>query len=245
MRKLTTEQFIQKAKEIYPDQGYDYSQSNYVSSRDKITVICPIHGKFEKNANSFLKGSGCPKCGRERMRQAKSDTQEDFIRKAKQVHRDKYDYSKVNYCGQHQKVEIICPIHGSFFQTPGVHIYGHGCPKCKESHGERLISSYLDGGQINYLSQHELEGNFRSRKKIIVDFYIPSKQLVIEYNGRQHYMPIPFTGDQEKAERDFLKQKVRDEDLRKYCEEQKLNLVEIPYTYSSDQIITLLNSILK
>ena len=57
---------------------------------------------------------------------------EDFIRKAKAVHGDKYDYSKVIYVNNKTKVWIICPIHGEFWQAPDKHIKcRQGCPKCR------------------------------------------------------------------------------------------------------------------
>jgi hypothetical protein len=61
---------------------------------------------------------------------AKKLTTETFIQRAREVHGDKYDYSKVNYINSYTKVEIICPIHGSFWQTPGHHLYGEGCKHC-------------------------------------------------------------------------------------------------------------------
>ena len=58
-------------------------------------------------------------------------TTEEFISKAKEVHGNKYDYSKVEYVNNHTKVCIICPKHGEFWQTPNHHLLGHGCSKCK------------------------------------------------------------------------------------------------------------------
>jgi hypothetical protein len=72
-----------------------------------------------------LKGRGCPICGG-----TKKSTKEDFITKAKEIHGDKYDYSKVDYKNNKTEVCIICPIHGEFYQTPKNHLSGRGCPKC-------------------------------------------------------------------------------------------------------------------
>ena len=57
-------------------------------------------------------------------------TQEEFIKKAKTVHGDKYDYSKVEYVNNSTKVCIICPEHGEVWQTPSWHLKGTGCTKC-------------------------------------------------------------------------------------------------------------------
>ena len=57
-------------------------------------------------------------------------TTEEFIAKAKAVHGDRYDYSKVEYVNNQTKVCIICPIHGVFLQRALDHIKGSGCPEC-------------------------------------------------------------------------------------------------------------------
>lgn len=57
-------------------------------------------------------------------------TTEEWIIKAKEIHGDKYDYSKVNYKNNNIKVKIICPEHESFFQNPSSHLQGNGCLKC-------------------------------------------------------------------------------------------------------------------
>ena len=111
---------------------YDYSQSVYSGMHKKLTIVCPIHGKFEQEAHSHLKGQGCPKCGLESRSRKRSDTKETFIEKAKKVHGEKYDYSKVEYIGSQDKVSIICPEHGEFLVKPYLHIQGQGCPKCWE-----------------------------------------------------------------------------------------------------------------
>ena len=58
------------------------------------------------------------------------DTLESFIKKAKKVHGNKYDYSKVNYIDSKTKVRIICPKHGDFSQRPNDHLNGKGCKEC-------------------------------------------------------------------------------------------------------------------
>ena len=58
------------------------------------------------------------------------DKKQIFIEKAKQIHGDKYDYSKVNYINNRTKICIICPIHGEFWQRPYSHLQGKGCIYC-------------------------------------------------------------------------------------------------------------------
>ncbi len=121
--------FIQKAKKVHGDK-YDYSKVEYINSNTKVCIICPEHGEFWQNPASHLRGNGCPKCGFKLISINNSLSQEEFIQKAKKVHGDKYDYSKVEYINNSTNVCIICPEHGEFFQRPSNHLNGCGCPKC-------------------------------------------------------------------------------------------------------------------
>lgn len=121
---LNLNEFVEKATALH-NGHYDYSKSVYVNSQTKLIIGCPIHGDFEQVPNSHLNGQGCPVCGG----RLQSNT-EDFITKAKAVHGDIYDYSKVNYTKAKEKVTITCRTHGDFDQQPNNHLTGHGCPFC-------------------------------------------------------------------------------------------------------------------
>lgn len=129
MKKLTLEDFLQKALEVHGSK-YDYSKVNYTSSQIKITIICSEHGEFEQTPNNHLQGFGCSKCKYAKFSLNRSFTKEQFIEKAKNIHRDKYNYDKVIYKGIYDKVSIVCPKHGEFQQTPNNHLAGSGCSKC-------------------------------------------------------------------------------------------------------------------
>ena len=186
--RLTTEEFIRRAKEVHGDK-YDYSKVEYVNARIKVCIICPEHGEFRQTASEHLRGQGCPKCAQEKH----NSTTEEFIRKAKEVHGDKYDYSKVEYVNAYTKVRIICPIHGDFEQNAHSHLNGRGCPKCNESQMEKNTAKFLEENNIDYISQ--------ARKKDLVwlerqslDFYIPKYHIAIECQGGQHFKTVDFFG---------------------------------------------------
>lgn len=126
---FTTDIFIKKAKEIHGDK-YDYSLVDYVNAKTKIEIICPVHGKFTQIPYNHLSGKGCKECGHKENGKNRSITLEKFLEKAKFVHGDKYDYSKSKIENYKTKIEIICKIHGSFFQTPANHLGGKGCKEC-------------------------------------------------------------------------------------------------------------------
>jgi hypothetical protein len=123
MKRLTTEQFIEKAKAVHGDK-YDYSLVDYRNAKTKVKIICPEHGSFEQTPNNHLSGNNCPKCSDKKL------NTEEFIEKARNVHGDRYNYSIVVYNNKQTKVKIICPIHGDFEQRPDSHLNGNGCPHC-------------------------------------------------------------------------------------------------------------------
>jgi hypothetical protein len=125
-RKQRKNKFIKNAQKKHNDK-YDYSLSRFKNMTTKITIICPTHGNFKQSPQKHKSGQGCPKC------KGKNMTTEDWILKAKRIHGDKFDYSKVNYINQKTKVEIICSKHGSFLQIPKNHLRGRGCLKCAKN----------------------------------------------------------------------------------------------------------------
>lgn len=123
----TTETFVKELEERYGDI-YDYSKVVYISKNVPVIVICKKHNyEFPKKPKDLLRmKTPCPKCSK-----SHHPTTEEFIEKAKSVHGDKYDYSKVAYEKNDKEVCIICPEHGEFWQTPAQHInLKHGCKKC-------------------------------------------------------------------------------------------------------------------
>ena len=110
---------------------YNYDKSVYINATDKVEIICGKHGSFWQRPADHVRGIGCNKCGDE-VRRVKNlkGTKEDFVSKAIDVHLGNYSYEKVDYKGITSKVEITCKSHGSFFQTPFLHLEGQGCKKC-------------------------------------------------------------------------------------------------------------------
>lgn len=126
--KLTTEIFIQKARERHGDK-YDYSLVNYITQYVEVIIICPVHGEFLHMPKRHLRW-GCNRCGMELRHANHRKTQEVFLNQCASIHGDKYDYSLANYFNENTKVEIICKIHGIFLQTPHDHLSGKGCRAC-------------------------------------------------------------------------------------------------------------------
>lgn len=224
-QKNDTENFIERSRKVH-DGKYDYSLVNYERVDKKVKIICPIHGVFEQIANSHLGGQGCPKCSQD----AKRRTTEQFIAEAKAVHGEKYDYSLVDYHQSFEKVKIICMTHGVFEQAPHHHLEGRGCPLCSSSQGELAIIRVLDKFYVEYESQYKILLNltlFGRNEELRVDFFLPKENLIIEYNGIQHYEEVKYF---HKKDNGFEKQKKRDRKLKKWCKDNGVKLLTIKYT---------------
>ena len=120
-KKLTTVEFINKAKEVHGGR-YDYSKVDYIHTDSKVCIICPIHGEFEQTPKSHLRGVGCTICGFHKSVLTRTKILENFVKEAREIHGDVYDYSFVKYKNTHTKVKILCKNHGYFWQLPKNHI---------------------------------------------------------------------------------------------------------------------------
>jgi len=104
------------------------SSSSSSSLSSKITLTCQTHGDFKQPISNFLKGYQCQKCAAS-SRPLRTEVT-SWIAESMALHSSKYDYSKVKFTKLTDMVTIICPIHGEFTQSAGVHKLGHGCQKC-------------------------------------------------------------------------------------------------------------------
>lgn len=121
MRKKTTEEFILEAKGIHKNK-YDYSLTEYTGNKNKVKIICPDHGVFEKSPNKHLSGEGCMTCSRISKGKKKALPYEEFIKRVKKIHGDTFKYKKESYVNSTTKMTIVCPVHGDFTQHPQVHL---------------------------------------------------------------------------------------------------------------------------
>lgn len=145
-------------------------------------------------------------------------TRQDFVVRAERVHGNVYDYSRIQYTNNKAKIEIICKKHGFFWQTPYYHINRLGnCPKCHVSKGEAKIFSWLIQNNFTEFEDFSREYSFEDlldKKHLRVDFYLQKKNLIIEYNGEQHYR---WYKGYHVTYHDFLLQKHHDWLKRKYA----------------------------
>ena len=130
-KRSKLEDLLISFKEKHGDNyGYDRF-TEFKPSHEKIDIFCKKHQEyFSQSINSHKKGTGCPKCGREKAELAKYCTQEKFLEQVIKKHGDLYDLSLVEYKDSKTKVKIICRFHGIFEIQPGNFKQGKGCLKC-------------------------------------------------------------------------------------------------------------------
>lgn len=228
-KKLTTKEFIEKAKEKHGDK-YDYSKVEYNGALEKIHIICHEHGEFTQRPNDHLNGCGCPKCGEKTVWDKRGRiTTEEFIEKAKAVHGDKYNYSKVRYANKRTKVCIICPEHGEFWQTPGRHLMSDGCPICNESKLEIEMSQLLKKYNVNFEKEKRFSW-LKDKGDMRIDFYLPDYNIGIECQGVQHYRPTVFGGSDDKYY--LFKEQIRRDKLKKeLCNKNNIKIMYFTTNY--------------
>lgn len=221
MLRKTIEQFIEEAKLVHGDK-YDYSLVEYKNTDTKVNIICNKCGNiFSQSPYKHIRRKqGCPFCANNR-----AFTKEDFIQRAKKLHGDKYDYSKTVYIRAVDKVEIFCKKCNKYFwQEARTHMYRAGCCYCRESIGEEKIRSYLENKGIFPKGQKKYNDLF-DKELLSYDFYVEEYNLLIEFNGEQHYNSKAFN----KTYKDFLIQKHHDWLKRKYANKNGINFLVIPY----------------
>lgn len=172
---------------------------HYKHSTKGIVIQCKRHGPFTQKPYQHWAGKGCPACGREaRALWAAGNvlTTKEILQRFRRIHADRYDYSNVQYHRYNARVEISCPKHGAFKQTPQAHLEGKGCPHCAQSSGEVRVALWLRERAIPYEAEWRLPipvsegGRLWGR----FDFYLPHHRLFIEVDGPHHFAPVRYAG---------------------------------------------------
>ncbi len=143
-KSFSNKEFIDRAVALYGD-SYEFEDNCYVNMNSKVTFTCKQHGRKTQWANHLLRGVGCPDCSSSRI------NYEDFVKRAIEVHEGKYSYPKEMKQSK-AGIQIICKVHGEFFQRANHHVKGAGCNSCHKERGlislddfEQLLSTLTHG----------------------------------------------------------------------------------------------------
>lgn len=217
----TNDKFIEESK-ITHKNIYCYDKVKYINAKTKVCIICKKHGEFLCTPNNHLRGKGCPKCI------GKNKTTEEWIKEAKQIHEDKYNYSKVNYKKCDTKVCISCFEHGDFWQVAQYHLSGNGCPACKQSKLEKDVSLILDKLNVKYERQYKPLFLKNGKGRQSLDFYLPDYNIAIECQGIQHFKPVDFAGKGKKWMNQLFEKNIKRDDRKlKKCLANNIKMIYV------------------
>lgn len=183
--KYTFEEFKTKAEKVHGNK-YEYYSDTFKGDKSKIKIYCKEHGEFYQHAYIHLREtSGCPRCINKKV------TTDDFILKARKVHGQKYNYSKVDYKNNRTKIIISCEEHGVFLQTPNDHLAGYGCKECgtkkraeskTKSHEEFVTHAIQKTGNVEAVYKYDVYKGEKHKFK----FYCPKCNTKYEQSPRNH-----------------------------------------------------------
>ena len=195
---LTQEQFLSRCTAVLP--MCDFSVTEYKNIRSEVEVNCYIHGKFIARPVHLLQGKGCKICDRLAGVNLRAHlTLEQYKEVATVLHNNKYDYT--NIFELTDKIEIVCPEHGLFNTRRSAHISPtqmYGCQQCGNvrSLGEERIINFFKINNIDYTYQKTFDWakSINNKQPLRYDFYIPSKNMLIEFDGKHHFEPTRYGG---------------------------------------------------
>lgn len=223
MRVLNTSDFIKRAKEVH-GYKYDYSLVSYINIKTpvKIKLENEIYIQIPKNHLNGFKPENNKKI-----------TQEEFIQKSIKIYGNRYDYSLTNFINVRNKIKFI--YNGEIYeQFAYAHLAGK-YPKSSgfiESLGVRKIKKILDDNNIKYINEYKFD-NCKYINALYFDFYLPHLNILIEYDGQQHFSPNDFFG----GEKEFIKTIKRDRIKNEYALKNNIPLLRIGYLDNIDQML--------
>ena len=234
-RARTTNEYISLVKDINPDIEV---LGEYISNGTPILHRCRKHN-IEWNAIPYgiLSGWGCKECKYEKIADSKRKTHEQYVKELREVNPDIEVIEKYIDCDT--PILHKCKKDGYEWRIrPANLLIGYNCPVCGESRGERKIRQWLEKNNISYIYQHKYE-DCKDVNPLPFDFYLPTYNILIEYDGEQHFRPIEYFGGQEKFELQQKHDKIKNE----YCEKNNIPLLRIPY-FKYDNVEEELNNFL-
>lgn len=217
-------------KNKFQEKGLVLISKDYINNETPMKFICKKHYSNGVQSAPFvnlLQGYGCVYCANESTKLKQMISHDEFVEKVNYLHDDVVVLSKYN--GMNRLVKYQCKKCSHIWETTAasVCITGTGCPHCCSSKGERLVASILNKLSIKYVTQQKFDGLIGlGCGYLSYDFYIPNYNLLIEFQGKQHYEYVNLF---HKDYSDFVKQQKHDVIKRNYATNNGINLLEINY----------------
>lgn len=203
--------------------------NKYINNLTKMQFICNKHSEFGVQEISWGNSLGathiCECCRKDIIAKRMRKNSEQFKNEIKEIHGNKYDLLS-SYIKAKDKVKVHCNVCGNDFDIQASHLLeGHGCNMCVKSKGEEFIENCLKNININYQREYRFNDCIGIKRTLPFDFYLKDINMCIEYQGIQHYKPVEIFGGQAQ----FETQKINDSIKEKYCRDNDIRLLTIPY----------------
>jgi Zn finger protein HypA/HybF involved in hydrogenase expression len=222
------------------DNHYEYVSGEYIGVRSYVFIKHIDCGYiWESKLSNFFQGKRCPICMK-----CKKKTLKDVVDKLEEMAPNNFRILSTEYISKDKPLEFECLKCNNKVKLSYNNIRSNrfGCKFCRQSTGEKLVSDILNEGSFNY----NYLTNLGRGRSLEFDFSIQlnDKMYLIEYDGRQHYLPI--FGDDEADREVTLKRQIKKDKFKdKYCEENNIPLLRIPYTKDYNDIKELITYFLK
>lgn len=206
---------------------YTLISDTYIDNTTLLKWNCPLHGEFDLCWNHMQYYIGCQGCADVSQRSKRASKIEDVIEQIRIEHNDNIIViNHDNYEHSHSNITCECRICGCIWNPSANNIKrgNSGCPGCDESKGELAIKEVLINKEISFIRESRFD-DCRHKRTLPFDFYLPDYNCCIEYDGEQHFRPIEWFGGEEK----FVEMEHRDSIKNKYCKENGIKLIRIPY----------------
>lgn len=229
--RRNTEEYIEDLKQINPNIELI---GTFTNMKTRTQHKCKIHNyTWDVTPSSLMNGTGCPICGREKLSLIRRKTHDEYEKELNDANPNIICIDK--YIDSNTKIRVKCLECGDVWKVHPFNILrGHGCPRCNISYGENEIRDWLTSHDIEYIPQKRFT-DCKDKRSLPFDFYIPSKNVAIEFDGEQHTRAVDWFGGKEGL--DYIMK--HNEIKTKYCMDNNIQLLRIKY---NDDIQSKLNS---
>lgn len=230
--KYTKEELISISKERW-NGDYDILSESIEYGKKSVIRHRKCGYEYKQLVSSHINGLGCPKCAGNAPH-----TKESIQEKSDKIHHKEYIILS-DPIGKSSKIRILHKnCNREFTQVVSDHLSGCGCINCASSKGEKVIESILNKNNIQYCRQMTFD-ECRYKNKLKFDFFLPEKNICIEYDGQQHFYPIRYFG----GKLAFELQKIKDGIKNEYCYKKDIKLIRIKYDMEESEINSIIESI--
>jgi hypothetical protein len=223
-------------------------RSDYIDGDIPCTFYCKIHGKewLADNPSLVFYGvAGCPICGEERFRLSQRKSHEEFVKEMYEKH------PHIKVLGIYETsiipIEFYCTQHNfKFLSTPAnMLINKNGCPQCQPHHNENKLGKILENWNLNYVKQFKFDG-CKDKRKLPFDYYLTEFNILVEYDGEDHYLIINRNGrNAETSVNKLIYTQNHDQIKNKYCKNNNIPLIRIPYWERDNMEYFLFDQLIK